>query len=71
MKKDFELEFYKNETIRLQYLVDNQVNMDDVNQIVGLAKEMRELLEECRYNSLPITLSKKIDNLLRRCEKFD
>lgn len=71
MKRDFELEFYKNETIRLQHLVNNQIDINEVNQIVGLAKEMRELLEECRYNSLPISLTKKIDNLLRRCENFD
>ena len=71
MKPDFELEYYKNENIRLNHLLKNNIDVNEVNQIVNLAKEMRVLLLECRYNSLPIALAKKIDNILKNCEKFD
>ncbi|MFM2394467.1 MAG: hypothetical protein RLZZ546_2449 [Bacteroidota bacterium] len=79
MKKDFELEFYKSEVKRLELelefekankqLPDEMKN--DIQEIVDLASEMRNLLSECRYEQINMNLAKRIDYVLQKAAYMD
>lgn len=80
MKKDYEIEFYKTEIERLKLELEieksNKGQMpnemkDQVNEIVEIASDMRNILNECRYEQININLAKKIDYVLKRCRYLD
>ncbi len=80
MKKDYEVEFYKSEIERLKLELElektNKQMMPDimkneVNEIVEIASEMRNLLSECRYEQINMNLAKRIDYVLRKASYLD
>jgi len=58
------------ESIRKWYGENNeQVNMgEDIAKLVDLSILMRILLEECRMNKLPLSLSNRIDEVLKEID---
>lgn len=79
MKADYEIEFYKSEIERLKLELERERNnkqlpqdvMNEVQEIVQIASEMRSLLNECRYEQINMNLAKKIDNILKRAAYMD
>lgn len=61
-----------NEIINLENLIkeqtenDKSIKEEDIKLLVKTSMEMKELLEECRKNKLPIKLADKIDNILNK-----
>lgn len=59
-----------NEIINLETFIkeqsenNNSINEKDIKILVDTSIKMKELLEECRKNKLPIKLADKIDNIL-------
>ena len=43
----------------------------DLHNIVRLSSAMRELLAQCRRESLPMKLAKEIDSVLAEAKEFD
>jgi len=47
---------------------DEKILNNDIVKLVDISMKMKNLLEECRLNKLPIKLSKKIDDILEEIE---
>lgn len=73
MDKNYELEFLRleNEKLKLQLEQSNGMNESDIMVLINLASDMREVLELCRKQALPISLAKQIDNILNQAKNFD
>lgn len=79
MKTDYELEFYKSEVKRLELELEiEKANKqfpdsmkNEIQEIVDLASEMRNLLSECRYEQINMNLAKRIDYVLKKAAYMD
>jgi len=72
--KDYELEYLRleNEKLKRQLLNKNEyVDMDQIQEVLNLAVQMRELLIQCRTQQIQIGLAKRIDSILKEAKKYD
>lgn len=77
--KNFELEYLRSENDKLKMELElnrnnNSISPEDIsqiNEIVSIASEMRNLLNECRNLHMNINLAKKIDSILNRAKNLD
>jgi hypothetical protein len=78
-KKDMEYELLKMENEKLRLEVENlkhQVNIDpntlkDIEKLVSLAGEMRNLLMQCRNEQINYKLAKEIDYVINEASELD
>lgn len=59
-------ELIKLEEIVEKYFKENNLSKDDIKKLVDISMEMKNLLEKCKFNKLPIKLAKEIDDLLEK-----
>lgn len=50
---------------------ENQELITMMKEILNITSQMREILEECRNERLPLKLAKKIDKVLKEAKNFD
>jgi hypothetical protein len=72
---NYEVEYLKNEIKKLEYALNNkeipQHVADDIEELVNFASEMKQLLIDLRKEQININIAKRIDNILKRSEKFN
>ena len=72
---NYEVEYLKSEIKRLEYELNNkeipQHVIDDINELVNFASEMKQLLIDLRNEQININIARRIDNILKRSEKFN
>ena len=72
---NYEVEYLKNEIKKLEYALNNkeipQHVADDIADLVNIASEMKQLLIDLRKEQININIAKRIDNILKRSEKFN
>lgn len=72
---NYEVEYLKNEIKKLEYALNNkeipQHVADDIEELVNFASEMKQLLIDLRKEQIDYNIAKRIDNILKRSEKFN
>ncbi len=74
MDKNYELEYLKLENARLHKELKESsagINPNELIELLGVASDMRHLLERCRGHQIPVDLAKSIDGVLSRARDFD
>ena len=59
------------EILKRQLNSKNPINEKEIMELVKIASEMRDLLIQCRNQSLPVHLAKRIDSVLEMAKAFD
>jgi hypothetical protein len=74
-KSDYELEFLRMENQKLKEELSskekNKMSKEmekDISDLVKISMRMRNLLEACRSQTLPLELAKEIDRVLKEIE---
>ena len=76
---DYEVEYLKLENERLRNQLENEKNNKDIpsdvmvqiNQLVSIASEMKNLLLDIRNTQIHVSLARRIDDIIRKTEQFD
>jgi len=72
---NYEVEYLKNEIKKLEYALNNkeipQHVADDIEELVNFASEMKQLLIDLRKEQIDYNIARRIDNILKRSEKFN
>ena len=67
---NYELKYLRLENEMLKKAKKTAVSEQDIKLLLELSMRMRELLERCRMETLPVDLAREIDRAIKELESY-